>query len=477
MNVVLVSVLIYVALQLAICAFIARRVRSEDDYFIAGRRLGPVMAAFSIFATWFGAETCIGSAGAVYEEGLAGCTADPFGYSLCLLLMGLFLAAPLWRRKLVTLGDLVRTQYGSVAEKLVALLIVPTSILWAAAQIRAFGHVLSASSAMSAEIAITIAAAIVIIYTVMGGLLADVITDLVQGIVLIIGLLMVGFAVVRAEGGLGAAWGLIDVGRLNPFGQEGVGVLGRMELWAVPICGSVIAQELVARASASRSASVARRSALIAAVAYFALGSIPVFIGLVGPATLPGLEHGEQILPLMAQRFLPTALYVVFAGALASAILSTVDSALLSASSLMSHNVLIPLLPRMDERHKVRWARIATATFGVIAYLLALHAESVYHLVEEASAFGSSGVLVVVLCALFTPWGGPWTGALTLATGAGSYLLCKFHWEMAAPYIASLGVALATFAVGAWLERARVTCGAKPLAEPMAAETPAPRRS
>ncbi|MCB9867111.1 MAG: sodium:solute symporter family protein [Phycisphaerales bacterium] len=452
MNVVLVSVLIYVALQLAICAFVARRVRSEDDYFIAGRRLGPVMAMFSIFATWFGAETCIGSAGAVYEEGLAGCTADPFGYCLCLLLMGAFLAAPLWRRKLVTLGDLIRDRFGISAEKLVVLLIVPTSVIWAAAQIRAFGHILSASSALNAEIAITIAAAIVITYTVLGGLLADVITDLIQGIVLILGLVIVGFAVTRAHGGVTAAWGLIDVHRLNPFGQEGLGILGKLELWAVPICGSLVAQELVARASAARSASVARRSALFAGAAYFLLGSIPVIIGLLGPAVIPDLEHGEQILPLMAQRYLPTALYILFAGALASAILSTVDSALLSASSLVSHNIVIPLLPKMDDRHKVRWARFATAGFGVIAYLLALHAESVYHLVEEASAFGSSGVLVTVLFALFTRWGGPWTGTATLATGMGSYLLAKHALALPTPYLVSLGVALATFLIVAFAE-------------------------
>jgi len=453
-NVVFISVMVYVALQLVVCAVVARRIRDEADYFIAGRRLGPVMATFSIFATWFGAETCIGSSGMVYAEGLAGCTADPFGYCLCLLFMGLFFAAPLWKRQLVTLGDLMRQRFGAVAEKLVVVLVVPTSVLWAAAQVRAFGHILSASSEMSTEIAISIAAAVVIVYTVLGGLMADVITDLFQGIVLILGLLIVGVAVVVGQGGIGPAWNLVDPSRLNLFGQEGVAFLGKLELWAIPICGSVVSQELVARVSASRSIAVARTSSLLAGAIYFAMGLIPVFIGLIGPKVLPGLHESDQVLPQMAQHYLPLALYVVFAGALASAILSTVDSALLSASSLVSHNVLIPLFPGWDDRRKVRWARVATASFGVVAYVLALHAESVYELVEDASAFGSSGLLVTVVFALYSRRGGPWTAAIALSTGTASYLLGKYWLKMGFPYVTSLGVALFAFVGAAFVESA-----------------------
>ncbi|MCU0645920.1 MAG: sodium:solute symporter, partial [bacterium] len=73
-------------LQLLLGAFVAKRIRTEDDFLLAGRNLGYSLAIFSIFATWFGAESCIGTAGAVYADGLAGVTADPFGYTICLLL-------------------------------------------------------------------------------------------------------------------------------------------------------------------------------------------------------------------------------------------------------------------------------------------------------------------------------------------------------------------------------------------------------
>ena len=137
MNLVVLGVLCYIVAQLGVAFAVSRSVRTEEDYLVAGRRLGYGLTTFTVFATWFGAETCIGSAGAVYTDGLEGGTSDPFGYAGCLLLAGLLLAAPLWRRKITTLADLFRRRYSPGVERLTVLLMVPTSLMWAAAQIRA----------------------------------------------------------------------------------------------------------------------------------------------------------------------------------------------------------------------------------------------------------------------------------------------------------------------------------------------------
>ena len=92
---------------------------------------------FTVFATWFGAETCIAAAGSVYRSGLSGGSADPFGYGLCIVLTGLVLAVPLWRLKLTTLADLFRIRFDPVVERIAVVLMVPTSLFWAAAQVRA----------------------------------------------------------------------------------------------------------------------------------------------------------------------------------------------------------------------------------------------------------------------------------------------------------------------------------------------------
>jgi SSS family solute:Na+ symporter len=105
-----------------------------------------------------------------------------------------------------------------------------------------------------------------------------------------------------------------------------------------------------------------------------------------------------------------------------------VDSSLLVSASLVSHNIVVPLKPGVSEAAKVRTARAGVILFDVLAYVLALHAEGVYHLAEQASAFGSAGIFVIVAFGLFSPFGGPASAVAALIVGTlvwvvGSYLL------------------------------------------------------
>jgi Na+/proline symporter len=426
--------------------------RGENDYLLAGRRFGLGLATFTIFATWFGAETVVGAAGAVYEGGLSHSTADPFGYALCLFLMGLFFAAPLWRRKLTTFADLFRQRFSPGVERLAVLMLVPTSIMWAAAQIRALGQVISGSSAFDVELAIAIAAGVVIVYTVYGGLLADAITDLIQGIMVMVGLVVLFVVVVNAAGGLDAALASIDPERLRLFGGPGTPWLETLEKWAIPVTGSVVAQELVAVILASHSVKVARRASLIGGGLYLTFGLIPVFIGLIGVALLPGLNEPEQLLPQIAQRHLSTIPYILFVGAVVSAILSTVASALLAAAALTSHNLVVPLRPTLGDKARVRVARVAVVVAGLAAWLLARHAEGIYELVEASSAFGGAGIFVIVMFGLFTRVGGARAAFASLVTGVASWLAGEHLWHWPVPYVTSLAIATGTYLLVALTE-------------------------
>jgi Na+/proline symporter len=420
---------------------------------LAGRRLGVTLAAFSIFATWFGAETVVGAAGSIYSDGLAGGSADPFGYGLCLVVLGLVVAAPLWRRQYTTFGDLFRERYSRGVERLAVLLMVPTSVLWAAAQIRAFGQVVSAVSDLEVSIAVSAAAAFVIVYTVAGGLLADVYTDLVQSIGVVLGLILLLFAVGDAHGGIAELVASIDVERLALFSTVSASPLEIVEAWAVPVCGSLLAVELLSRILGCKTAATARNATLLGAAIYLTVGTIPVVLGLAGPALAPGLEEPEQLVALLAEQHLATFLYVLFAGALISAILSTVDSCLLAAASLVSHNLVVPLRPTLSERQKIATARIGVAAFGVIAYVIALHAEGIYELVATASAFGSAGIFVVGLFGLFSRVGGAASAYAALIVGVVVWACGEYWLAWPTPYIAALGASLAAYLAAAALAR------------------------
>lgn len=440
-------IIAYLVLQVLIGYWVSRSIRSEDDYFLGGRRLTWPLVSFSLFATWFGAETCIGSSAAVYEQGLAGSRSDPFGYTICLLLLGLLLADRMWRGRYMTLGDFYRERYGWFVEKLAVWIILPSSLLWAAAQVRAFGQILSATTTISVDAAIVVAAAFVIAYTCMGGFLGDVVTDLVQGFIIFAGVLAILVFTLWNVGDVGELFSSIDTARLS-FIRADESLLTRVDRWMMPILGSLVAQETLSRVLAARSASVARNASFIAAGMYVLMGSIPVLLGLLGPHILPGLGDKEQFLILIAKKFLPNIAFVVFVGALISAILATIDSILLAISALIAHNVMARLYDAHNERQKVRVARIIVVAAGIASYVLAVYGKSIYSLVEVSASLGTAGIFVITLVGLYTGFGKGLSATLALVTGLvltpiGNYVL---DWQ--APFLYSVLGALIGFIAG-----------------------------
>ncbi len=443
----------YLAVQVGIGVWLAPKMTTEADYLVGGRRLGYPLTVFSIFATWFGAESCIASAGRVYREGFSLTAAEPFAYGLTLVTMGLVFAVPLWKRRLTTFADLFLQRYGPRVEMIAAVMLVPSGLLWAAAQLRGFGQVITTLTVVDIHLAIAGATLFCVLYTVLGGLLADAITDLIQGAVLIVGLVLLAGAVVIHHGGTGAAFASIDGARVMfAAGATNPSLLAMIEEWAVPIAGSVVAVELVSRVIAARSPSVARNSALLAGGLYIVVGLLPVFIGLAASGLVTGVADPEQFLPLAARQLLSPVGYIVFVGALISAILSTVDTILLVGSGLITHNVIAPALGITADRTRLRMARVGVVVLGIIAMVLAQRATGVGALVEEASSLGSAGILVVVSFALFSRIGGALAATATLIGGLGAYL-GGTAWGVAYPFLGSLAASVVIYLAASVVER------------------------
>ena len=454
MNPELVALAAFLALQLGIGVWVSRRIANESDYLLGGRKLGYTLTTFSLFATWFGAETVISSSSVAHTEGLSLATAEPYGYGICLILSGVIFARRLWDRGLTTLADLYRQRFGAGVERLAAVLLIPTSVFWAAAQVRAFGQVIALTGGFDVTLAISVAALFTVAYTAFGGLLADSITDVLQGVIVSTGLVILGVAVVLKLGGPSEAWGaLVAHERIDLAPAAAGGWLAMLEAWSIPIVGSIVATEIVTRFFAARSATVARRSAILAGTTYIVIGSIPVLIALTAGGMVTGLEHSEQLLPALARELLPPVLFAIFAGGLVSAILSTVDSTLLVSSGIASHNLVIPMLGVTDERRKVRIARGGVLLFGLIAYLLALSADGIFALVEASSAFGTAGIVVTVAFALFTNAGSARTATATLLVGLVAYVAATMT-DFDVPFLASLVAALLTWGIGCAVDSA-----------------------
>lgn len=449
---VVASIIGYVFVQFLIGAWFSRRIASEQDYIVAGRQLGTGLVAFSVFATWFGAEAIQVSAGEIYEKGLAGALADPFGYGMAVIVVGLLLAAPLWRRGITTFADMIRDRFSPQVEKLFVLTLLPGSLFWAAAQMRAFGQILSASGGIDIATAILLVAGVIGLYSVVGGLMADAVTDVIQGLAVIAGLLALLYFTVAHLGGIDASLAIVKTARLNPLaGDESW--LARVEKLAIVLCGSIVSVELISRFLGARSVAAARNGTLIGGSMYLLIGIIPIFLGLAGPTLLKDLGEPEQLVPKLAETYLPQAAYAVFLGALVSAILSVVHAALHAPAAQLSHNVITRIHKGLSPVAKLWSVRLTVLALSLVALVLARSVERIKDLVETASAFGSAGAFVVVAFGVFTSFGGSASAISSLLAGIVMWLCSKYLFGLPAPYLVGLTSAFVIYVAVALIER------------------------
>lgn len=450
----------YVLLQFAIGVWVSRRVRNETDYILAGRSLGPTLVAFSVFATWFGAEAIVATSGEVYDKGLAGALVDPIAYGSAVIAAGALYAAFLWRKGVSTFADLFRERFSPDIEKLVVLVLLPGSVFWAAAQIRAFGQLLSSGSGMPLATAITVAALLVVSYSAVGGLLADAVTDLLQGLAVITGLIVLTIAVVSAAGGVTAVLGSVEPDRLRVFTAPDESPIERIEQIAVAFFGSFVAIELISRFLGARSATVASGGTILGGVMYIVIGALPVFLGLAAftlvqsnPELSAKLTDSERVVAILSEHYLPSWHYVIFGGALISAILSVVHSALHASGAQVSHNIVVRVVPGLGSREKLIAARVSVVVLTAVAFVLALTSDRIKGLVEIASAFGSAGVFVTAAFGMFTKIGGPASAGLSICLGTIVWAMGHFVLEWPTPYLIAIACSAAGYIAASFWKR------------------------
>jgi len=213
--------------------------------------------------------------------------------------------------------------------------------------------------------------------------------------------------------------------------------------------------ELISRFLGARSAQVAATGTAVAGLIYLVIGMVPVFLGLAGARLMPNVQDSEQIVARLAEVHLPGLLYIAFVGAIISAILSVVHAALHAPAAQISHNILVRLVPGLNDAAKLWAVRLTVLALSVVAFAIALTSEGIRELVETASAFGSAGVFVATLFALFTRFGGPLSAYASVAAGMLVWAGGKYGLGLSTPYLLGLCAALAGYVGAALIEGRR----------------------
>lgn len=390
-------VIAYWIVSVAIGLIAALKVHNTKDFAIAGRHLPFYMVVATVFATWFGSETVLGIPATFLGENLRGIVADPFGASLCLIFVGLFFAAPLYRMKLLTIGDFYKKRYGRWVEVLTTLAIVVSYLGWVGAQITALGLVFNIVSdgAIPQTTGMWIGSITILIYTFFGGMWAVAITDFIQMIIIVLGMLYIGNEVSDMVGGVGV---VIDHAQAN----------GKFDFWpqadlrdiiafaaaaVTMMLGSIPQQDVFQRVQSAKTINYAVWGSVLGGTLYFMFAFVPMFLAYSATIIDPDMvaknlaDDGDpqMILPQLVLDHAPLFAQVMFFGALLSAIKSCASATLLAPSVSFAENILRPALPHMNDKQLLKLMRFVTVGFTLVVTLYAVNSElSIFAMVENA---------------------------------------------------------------------------------------------
>jgi SSS family solute:Na+ symporter len=433
------SVILYLAVTIAIGLWAAQRVHTSKDFVLAGRSLPLYMSAATVFATWFGAETVLSVSATFTRDGLGGIPADPFGASCCLLFVALFFARAFYRMDLLTIGDFYRKRYGKTVEVATSVAITSSYLGWTSAQLTALGLVFSVLSGgrIPIETGIYIGAAIVLGYTIWGGLWSVALTDLFQSVVILVGLLTVAWLVGDMAGGAGkVVAAAADAGKFEFWPKGGTREwLAFLAAWMTLAIGSIPQQDVFQRVTSAKDEKTAIRGCLIGGVVYFSFAFVPMFIAYAALVIEPGYaqlfanedaREIQRILPNLILERTPLWAQVLFFGALLSAILSTASGALIAPTSLFTENVIRPFAREMGDRQFLLLLRVVLVAFTVAALLFAVNSKStMYEMVQNAYKVTLVSCIVPLAAGIYWARANTAGAVLSVALGLGCWLVAE----------------------------------------------------
>jgi SSS family transporter len=431
-------VIVYLVVSIAIGLAAATRVRNSRDFAIAGRHLPLPVVTATVFATWFGAETVLGISATFVKDGLGAVVADPFGASLCLILAGLFFASKLYRLNLLTIGDYYHLRYNRTVEVLCTLAIVASYLGWVSAQIKALGlvfHVLT-DGAVSQSAGMMIGAAVVLTYTTLGGMLSVAILDFVQMMVIMGGMLYIGYVISGLTGGVGAVVNhAYEAGKLDFFPEAKVTAwIPFIGAWITMMLGSIPQQDVFQRITSAKDEKTAVRGSVLGGSAYFLFAFVPMFLAysatLVDPNMFGELleKDSQLVLPTLILQHTPFTAQVVFFGALLAAIMSCASATLLAPSVAFSENIIRGAMPNMPDRAFLLTMRAVIMCFAGVVLAFALNSESsIFKMVENAYKVTLVSAFFPLFLGLYWKRATSQGALAGIITGLATWLLLEFY--------------------------------------------------
>lgn len=453
---IVAAIVVYLLGMLAVGFRFSKKTSNSEDFYLGGRKMGPIVTAMSAEASDMSSWLLMGLPGVAYLTGVADAAWTAIGLGVGTWLNWYFVSRRLRRYSqnigAITVPDFFSRRYhdkSNVLNAIAALVIIIFFIPYTASGFAACGKLFNSLFGVDYTAAMVVAALVIVGYTIMGGFGAVSTTDLIQSIVMTIALITVLTYGITTAGGWGA---VMDNARALPGYLSLTATHDAASMSAVPYTSLSIASclawgfgyfgmpHILLRFMAIEDENKLVLSRRIASVWVFIAMAVAIIIGIVGlgmtHAGALGFLDGSssetiivQIAGLISKHGFLTAILagIILAGILA-ATMSTADSQMLAAASSVSQNIVQDFFHvKLTEKQSLLIARITIAAIAVLGIILARDPNSsVFGIVSFAWAGFGGAFGAVMLCALFWKRSNKWGALAGMVSGGAVVFLWKY---------------------------------------------------
>ncbi|WP_283602891.1 sodium:solute symporter [Serratia proteamaculans] len=450
MNLDLLVVVFYFLVIGAVGWLGVRRATTKEDYLVAGRNLGPCLYLGTLSAVVLGGASTIGSVKLGYTYGISGvwlCGALGAG----IVVLSMVLAKPLLKLKLYTVSQVLARRYHPAARVTSGAIMLAYDLMVAVTSIIAIGSVMQVMFDLSFTASILLGGGLVVLYSTLGGMWSLTLTDIIQFIIMTVGMMLVlmPMSIVKAGGWAAFSSQLPD----SYYQLSSIGLDTILVFFLIYFFGILIGQDIWQRVFTARSSNIARYAGLGAGVYCVLYGVTGALIGMAGKLVLPQLSNTDGAFAAIAQAVLPAGVSGLVAAAALAALMSTASACLLASSTIALEDVL----PAIRKRPSGGLAagRLTTLIMGCIMLGLAFVVRDVMMALTLAYNLLVGGMLIPLIGAIFWQRATS-TGAIaSMLTGSPCVLGLMYYQgiEANSPIYGGLLAGGAAFLIGSLLTR------------------------
>ena len=412
----LVIVAVYLVGMLLVGFVVGKlKIKDSEDYMVAGRRMGIFMVAFSLSANIGGGSTT-GLAQKAFEDW--GMSAIWYVLAASIAMIPLAYFAPRIRKTMaVTIPEVIERRFGKGSATFSAVLNILALFCLTSSQVAASGGVISTLTGIPLNVCLLLAGLVIIVYTTLGGMIADQISDLVQFIIILAGLAIATPFVVHGCGGWDAVSAALPGEQLSFTKIGWVVIIGYIFNY---FCTFLSGPEMISRFESAKDEKTAMRASLLSGVLMAAMAVFPTLLGLCALAVkdmVPGMTGATSMMSV-TNHFAPTIITGLVSAAIISATMSSADSNLLCMSTMFMNDIVKSNFHvELDDRKTIFYTRVSNVVFCVIAMLISFLGVNIIMMNTFAFAIRCSGPFAAYGLGLVMPNATKNAGRLSVITG------------------------------------------------------------